>query len=62
MSMFGVDLAQVAIGPRQGAAFRRKYGIAEDRHVVFQVGWLISKKGVADLAAAAPAGVREIPL
>jgi glycosyltransferase involved in cell wall biosynthesis len=48
-----VDIARATAGLPNGPAFRRQYGIAEDRLVVTQVSWLIPEKGVADLLGAA---------
>jgi glycosyltransferase involved in cell wall biosynthesis len=56
-----VDIARATQGLRSGPAFRRQYGIAEDRLVVTQVSWLIPEKGVADLLGAARLVVAEEP-
>jgi glycosyltransferase involved in cell wall biosynthesis len=48
-----VDIARATAGLPNGPAFRRQYGIAEDRLLVTQVSWLIPEKGVADLLGAA---------
>jgi glycosyltransferase involved in cell wall biosynthesis len=42
----GVDLTR-PLG--DGAAFRRRYSIPEDRRVVLQVSWIIPEKGILDL-------------
>jgi len=36
-----------------GAAFRQKYSIPEDRRIVLQVSWMIPEKGIPDLLDAA---------
>jgi glycosyltransferase involved in cell wall biosynthesis len=56
-----VDIARADAGLRQRTAFRRRYGIAEDRLVVTQVSWLIPEKGIADLLAAAQIVVAREP-
>jgi glycosyltransferase involved in cell wall biosynthesis len=45
-----VDIARVS---SNGAAFRRRHGIADDRLIVAQVGQVIPEKGVEDLLQAA---------
>ena len=49
----GVDLGRVAESAERGAAFRRRFGIPNDRKVVLQVSWIIPEKGILDLLAAA---------
>ncbi|PWT99276.1 MAG: hypothetical protein C5B51_27635 [Terriglobia bacterium] len=56
-----VDLTRAAEGLRQGWAFRRKYGIPDDRLVVAQVSWLIPEKGIGDLLEAARIVVEREP-
>jgi glycosyltransferase involved in cell wall biosynthesis len=47
----GIDVAaQPAV---TGNAFRRKYGIPEERTLITQVSWMIPEKGLEDLLAAA---------
>jgi glycosyltransferase involved in cell wall biosynthesis len=44
----GVDLSRQQ---GDGTAFRRRYGIPENRLVVLQVSWMIPEKGIEDLLA-----------
>lgn len=48
----GVDLRRAS---GDGALFRRRYSIPENRHIVLQVSWIIPEKGVLDLLDAARA-------
>jgi glycosyltransferase involved in cell wall biosynthesis len=44
-----------------GPAFRRKYGIPEDRPVIAQVSWIIPDKGIEDLLDAAKIVLAQFP-
>jgi glycosyltransferase involved in cell wall biosynthesis len=43
----------VRSSPGDGIAFKKRYGIPDDRAVVLQVSWLIPEKGIPDLLEAA---------
>ncbi len=56
-----IDFSRVDGIKADGAAFRRKYSIPEDRAIVVQVSWIIPEKGIPDLLEAARRVVGEFP-
>lgn len=44
-----VDLTRVIKSTERGAAFRKRFGIPDDRIVVVQVSWMIPEKGIPEL-------------
>ena len=44
----GVDISRVGTGEGAAPAFRKRFGIPEDRTIVTQVCWIIPEKGVRD--------------
>ena len=56
-----IDFSRVGVVKADGAAFRRKYSIPEDRAIVVQVSWIIPEKGIPDLLEAARQVVGEFP-
>jgi glycosyltransferase involved in cell wall biosynthesis len=45
----GVDLSRVHTNHERGKAFRKKFGIPDDKYVIVQVSWIIPEKGISEL-------------
>jgi L-malate glycosyltransferase len=45
----GVDLSRVDRDNSRGTAFRRRFGIPDEKKIVVQISWIIPEKGIGDL-------------